>query len=1716
MTTQTITIRYKVDSNGALVATGAVVKQIQQIGPAANSANNALAAQRRQIQGIQGALREYTSNLRSLFGLYLTFQGVQSFSRFIDEYTNLNGRLQVVLGSTERYAQAQRDVYQISQQTYTSLASTANLYARLTVSLEEMNSSQTEIANITRTVNQALLISGATSSEAASAVLQLSQAFASGVLRGEEFNAVNEAGPRIMTSLAKSLGVSRGALREMASEGKLTAEVLRKALVEDAANIAKEAENIPLTIGRGWQSFVNDLQTFIGKADKAYGVSKTLAEGLRSLGQNLDRLAAFAGDATIAFGVAAGARGIGALIAAAKTAGGTIALLLNSGRAFLTLIGGWPGAIALASVGLLILANRFILTAQSVRDASEAMDRFREVSRVDPNAGMQVLLQSYDRISERIAQIKEQLETLGSSPRESSAVFAQQLTEELQALQQQATALDGKFAEFVKGTQAVRTSSAAASDSVKIFANNQRTLNDSIVSSGTPLGLQIKAAQELSAKLQDLSQQEKKGILSSAQVERQRRDILASYQKEINSIGKVNQARARTQASINGEASTRERLNNIIAMFSRENDDAGKSLTRYESLLREVTTAGRNYAGVAREVSEATVAIQAAINNVRFEDFNNEISELFRTLSQGRIDQHAQAMLRLALAIEELEGVNGPVDHERIRGLRRAMEELEIQAGKSASASDLLRETNRRLADQAQEQAEDYQNYWEGAFNEVANTVGEFFASGMKDWKEFGKSLLNIVKKIVADIVAEFLRMNVINPIMNQMFGAMSNGLMRQTGGSGLLSIFGGGGGSGGGFGNILGSLFGGGGLFGGGAGVASSSLMTGLSAMPGMAGFAGVSAGGGAGGGIMGAFSSIPIAGWIAAAMAMNQGFFSEGWRAGGGTLTLPNGQQVRGGSGSNALGNLLTAGGVSGLDRALRGLGLSDSVASLISGSSVHARLFGRRAPVLTNAEETLRFGATSSASVRYRTLEEGGVFRSDRRRWHTGTSDEATRAAEAVFESLTQTVSNAARSMQGEAPQLLDAALRTVQEFDSKGKVKATKYFVDILGRSWEEASMEAAVDRLTAENIIATIDSILGETVSAASTTVADATSDVVNAAATGAANAAADLGNTIGDIIKDTAVTGEASAIAERWRDDSAMLLEGAQFLLAAATDIRNGIGLLGDEGGLTAITDLVEDLQYSGETLLETYARLHASVTLLDSALSYVGAEFDGTREEAVRFANSLVEAAGGLESFASLFQAAMDGLFSEQEQAEIIAEQAGNALTEALSNVGLTLGEGGIEAVRESLREMLRTALASGDTEQVLSLLRAGAALNAYVEAQDALTALLEQGATAAGEAEEGLSNLFDTLVEGSGQANEAMSAYRAFMDGIQSERPTGLTEFNQQMQDINSWVSSTLIEARNLAQAAGLQGIAEQDLAAIHEEAAYRAAQAIAALMDSTQTIVDQLDYAEEQAGSLAGLIYGRFQLPEDVREVNPERFDLASQLAVNVRQLSEALGQSFSEILENFNVPLDRFIEDLGVNLRQVNDSENFDRFVNAARSLGAEVTDLATRVGFDAGALSDRESALNNAFERAMTRLPASVSTSLRPLLTNLENASSPEARQAAERQLEQFINSQPPAIRAALAPFLEGVDVQSYEEQQLTALDQTNRYLSAANEFLGRIAANTSKPPTGPTPVSGRPGEKTAAEAESLSLLRQLLSTMQGMERELRGRNQKAVVGINGG
>ncbi|MDO8251398.1 MAG: tape measure protein [Rhodoferax sp.] len=244
----------------------------------------------RELDSTTGSLDGFGKKLTAVASAIGAYAAALYLIEKSDAFTKMNAQLKLATDSSRELAIAQADVKRIAQEAQADIGAVAMLYAKVTSSTKELGLAQKTVADITRTVSLALKVSGASAGESGSAIMQLGQAFASGVLRGDEFNSVNEAAPRLMKALADGIGVPVGQLRAMAEAGKLTSEVLANALPKALKDLEAEAKQIQ-TISGAFQELKNEVMLFIGEQTTASGAVQVVAGSISALTNNLGLLA---------------------------------------------------------------------------------------------------------------------------------------------------------------------------------------------------------------------------------------------------------------------------------------------------------------------------------------------------------------------------------------------------------------------------------------------------------------------------------------------------------------------------------------------------------------------------------------------------------------------------------------------------------------------------------------------------------------------------------------------------------------------------------------------------------------------------------------------------------------------------------------------------------------------------------------------------------------------------------------------------------------------------------------------------------------------------------------------------------------------------------------------------------------------------------------------------------------------------------------------------------------------------------------------------------------------------------------------------------------------------------------------------------------------------------------------------------------------------------
>ena len=185
---------------------------------------------------------------------------VRSFLGVADQQTQITARLNLMNDGLQSTAELQDMVYVSAQRTRSAYDATAQVVAGLGQRAGKAFSSSAEIVQFAENLNKQFKIAGASQQEISSASLQLTQALGSGVLRGEELNAIFEAAPNIIQTIADYLGEDIGKIRDMASEGQITAEVVKNAMLKATDEIDAQFQEMPMTLAEAFTMGKNAIQ----------------------------------------------------------------------------------------------------------------------------------------------------------------------------------------------------------------------------------------------------------------------------------------------------------------------------------------------------------------------------------------------------------------------------------------------------------------------------------------------------------------------------------------------------------------------------------------------------------------------------------------------------------------------------------------------------------------------------------------------------------------------------------------------------------------------------------------------------------------------------------------------------------------------------------------------------------------------------------------------------------------------------------------------------------------------------------------------------------------------------------------------------------------------------------------------------------------------------------------------------------------------------------------------------------------------------------------------------------------------------------------------------------------------------------------------------------------------------------------------------------------
>lgn len=221
-------------------------------------ADNAQKRLNSDINGGTSAASGFLGKVMAVAATYLGLQAVGNVLGLSDELTNTTARLNMMNDGLQTTVELQQMIFDSAERSRSSYSSMADLVAKISLNASDAFGSNAEAVAFAELLNKQFVIAGTNTQNIEAATLQLIQALGSGVLRGEELNSIFEASPNIIQTIADYLGVGIGEIRNMASEGQITADIVKTAMFSAANDINSRFSTMPQTWGQIWTSFKNE------------------------------------------------------------------------------------------------------------------------------------------------------------------------------------------------------------------------------------------------------------------------------------------------------------------------------------------------------------------------------------------------------------------------------------------------------------------------------------------------------------------------------------------------------------------------------------------------------------------------------------------------------------------------------------------------------------------------------------------------------------------------------------------------------------------------------------------------------------------------------------------------------------------------------------------------------------------------------------------------------------------------------------------------------------------------------------------------------------------------------------------------------------------------------------------------------------------------------------------------------------------------------------------------------------------------------------------------------------------------------------------------------------------------------------------------------------------------------------------------------------------
>lgn len=345
-----------------------------------NTANRGISQVESNLNNLNNTAARTGDLIKRAFAFVGISFGISQLSTLANTFATLQNQVRVASGGVGDVNKTLDRLFEVANRSRVPIEGTVQLFQRLSFAAGELGANQDDLFQFVETVSKALAIQGGAASSASGALLQLSQAVGSGIVRAEEFNSILEGAFPIALAAARGIDEAGGSvsrLRKLITEGKITSEEFFRGLLSQSSAIDATFNTTSATVGQAFIKLGNSVLDFVGKLDSSLGLSRSFAGLISNLADSIKDLAGAVTVAGITLLFYFGPAAISGIAAAIGTR--LIPILAALRVSFLTigtsfLIGGFsaliPLVLSLAAVlsgGLfvaLIAATTAVFTAQ--------------------------------------------------------------------------------------------------------------------------------------------------------------------------------------------------------------------------------------------------------------------------------------------------------------------------------------------------------------------------------------------------------------------------------------------------------------------------------------------------------------------------------------------------------------------------------------------------------------------------------------------------------------------------------------------------------------------------------------------------------------------------------------------------------------------------------------------------------------------------------------------------------------------------------------------------------------------------------------------------------------------------------------------------------------------------------------------------------------------------------------------------------------------------------------------------------------------------------------------------------------------------------------------------------------------------------------------------------------------------------------------------------